>query len=223
MSLLGRFLVSAPNCPRQSVKRGSSGERTLPEHSAFEAFVPALRAVCAFLDELELPSAIVGGIAFGIQAAPRATKDIDALIVDERLRVEWVTEVASRHGLATHSEASLESARKSRVLKLQHLDTGVQVDILIGMFPFEAAAAVKAQRMKFEGISLSVCRPEDLIILKAFAGRLQDLADIDRLLEIRIDIDRAYVERELRKLARQVEAPSIWSNVEALPGWTVES
>lgn len=189
------------------------------ELSDRERFVPCARDFCALLEELPFPWAIVGGVAFGINALPRATKDIDAIVIDERGRAEEIAKAAEGFGFEPLSESSIAMAKRTRVLQLRHIASGVPTDILLGLFPFEKRVVDRAKSHEFQGIDFRIATAEDLIILKAFAGRERDLRDIADMLEIRADLDYDYVEKHTRELARQLESPEIWTRVEEMKFW----
>lgn len=56
---------------------------------------------------------------------------------------------------------------------------GVAVDVALGALSFEADMIARATDVEFEpGVALRICSAEDLCVLKAFADRLQDRADL---------------------------------------------
>lgn len=87
------------------------------------------------------------------------------------------------------------------------------------MFPFEIRAVERARPIVIRGKEVAVSVPEDLIVLKAFAGRLHDLADIETILTACPELDREDVERSLRRLAQDLESPEVWESVRDLPAW----
>ena len=59
-------------------------------------------------------------------------------------------------------------------------------------------------------ISLRTCSAEDLIVLKAFAGRGQDWVDVERTIVRQTGrLDWDYIYEQLRPLAELKEAPEI--------------
>jgi hypothetical protein len=69
-------------------------------------------------------------------------------------------------------------ALRHRVLLLT-TPAGIAVDIALGALPFEREMIARATEVEFEpGVVLRICSPEDLVVLKAFADRLQDRADV---------------------------------------------
>jgi predicted nucleotidyltransferase len=63
---------------------------------------------------------------------------------------------------------------------------------------------------------LRTCSAEDLIVLKAFAGRGQDWADIERVIVRQSGkLDWNYIYEQLRPLAQLKDAPEIVDQLEA--------
>lgn len=56
---------------------------------------------------------------------------------------------------------------------------GIAVDVALGALTFEREMIARATEVEFEpGVALRICSAEDLFVLKAFADRLQDRADV---------------------------------------------
>lgn len=99
-------------------------------------------------------------------------------------------------------------AIERRVLLVETSD-GVPVDIALGGLPFEAR--VIARSTSFEvapGVVLGTCSAEDLVVLKAFANRMQDWLDIEGVIVRQgSNLDRALVLEELGPLLELKEDP----------------
>jgi hypothetical protein len=80
---------------------------------------------------------------------------------------------------------------------------GVNVDIALRYFTFEAEAVCHASLYEFEsGCVLRTCSAEDLIIHKAIGGRPQDLADMYGIVNRQIrKLDVQYIQHWLQILA----------------------
>lgn len=89
----------------------------------------------------------------------------------------------------------------------------------MGALPFEELAVQRATYVKYaEEIYLRICTPEDLIVMKAFAGRPQDWNDV-RMTLVRqgvAKLDWAYINQHLKDLAEVKEDPGILTQLEAL-------
>ena len=66
-------------------------------------------------------------------------------------------------------------AEKNRMLLLRHRPTETDVDISLGILPFEQEMVERASTKTFADLSIRLPTPEDLIIMKAIAHRPEDL------------------------------------------------
>lgn len=85
--------------------------------------------------------------------------------------------------LLEHYVARLPDARRfaiERRVLLVETAAGIPLDISLGGLPYEAAVVERSTPFDVEpGVSLTICSAEDLVTLKAFAGRPQDWLDIE--------------------------------------------
>jgi hypothetical protein len=116
--------------------------------------------------------------------------------------------------LLEHFSGRIPGARQfaldHRVLLLQSR-TGVGLDIALGALPFEARAVERASLFEYPpGVPLRTCSAEDLIVMKAFAGRGQDWVDVERVIVRQTrTLDWAYIEEQLAPLAEVKGEPEI--------------
>lgn len=143
-----------------------------------------LRSLIAALDKHEIEYALCGGIAMAIFGRPRATVDIDLLIVAETL--DEVIELAKAlkytvRGLdMSFANDAIEIRRVSKIDD----ETGIvlSLDLLLVTPQIQDIWDSRVQA-NWEGGKLSVVSREGLIALKKLSGRPQDLADISALAE----------------------------------------
>src|SRR6185437_328751 len=70
-----------------------------------------------------------------------------------------------------------EFALSRRVLLLKS-QSGIGIDVSLAALPFEEAAIGRSVVVEMSpGVRLRLCAPEDLIVMKLFAGRETDLRD----------------------------------------------
>jgi hypothetical protein len=154
-------------------------------HDLYDEF----RLLIEALDEQRVEYALCGGIAMAVYDHPRATVDIDLLILSESF--ERVLEIATVlsyeiRGLdMTFADGAVEIRRVSKI----HIDTGhlLSLDLILVTPAIRDVwdARVKAE---WEGGELSVVSRAGLIELKTLRSSLQDQADINALQE---DLDDA--------------------------------
>ncbi len=162
-----------------------------------------------FLDSGGWRFCFIGGIALQHWGEPRVTRDLDlsiftgfgaeALIIDGLLS-EYQPRIADAR----------EFARKNRVLLLVTTD-GVPIDVALAGLPLESDMIDRAALIEFEpGVLLRLCSAEDLFVLKAFADRAQDRADLIGIARRRGgQLDWDAIEERLVPLAEAKEDPAI--------------
>lgn len=142
------------------------------------------RKLIAALDEYEIDYALCGGIAMAIYDRPRATVDIDLLILadslDEVIGIAKTLEYTVRGLDMTFANDAIEIRRVSKIDQ----ETGfvLSIDMLLVTPRIQQIWDSRVQA-DWEGGKLSVVSREGLIALKKLGGRPQDLADINALMQ----------------------------------------
>lgn len=161
----------------------------------------ALADLMKWLDATNIPSMVIGGVAASVLGQPRLTQDVDALaILPEG---EWANAVSTavRHGILPRIENALDFARRSRVLLMRHVESGIDIDITFGALVFERAAIDNSEMHDIGGLRVRFPRVEDLLIMKAVARRPKDLQDIEGLLAAHPEADVATVRQWVSEFA----------------------
>ena len=109
-----------------------------------------------------------------------------------------------------------ELAREARMITVLHEATGTVVDIALACMPFETELQNRAIVHRAADIELRLPTPEDMVILKAIAGRPKDLEDIRNLALTYPELDRKRIERWIREYGELLEAPTLWDQTLAL-------
>ncbi len=160
----------------------------------------------------------IGGIALQRWGEPRLTGDVDLTILTGfGEEAGYVEELCREFGGRIPDVA--EFALRNRVLLLQS-GHGIPIDISLGALPFEERVIERATVYRFlDDVRLNTCSAEDLVVLKAFADRSRDWADIEGVL-LRTGCQLAWetVETELEPLCEAKEAPHILPRLRALRG-----
>jgi hypothetical protein len=114
-------------------------------------------------------------------------------------------------------EGAREFALRHRVL-IVRTKNGFTADIALGGLPFEEQATARATDCEFApGVVLRVCSADDLVVMKAFAGRLQDWADIEGvLIRQQGKLDWKHIYAQLTPLAELKEQPELVGQLRAL-------
>lgn len=158
----------------------------------------------------------IGGVALQRWGEMRLTRDVDVtLFTGFGSEEPAIDELLARY--KPRVENAKEFALANRVLLIQSED-GIGLDVALGGLPFEEEMTRRATWFEFlPGLSLLTCSAEDLIILKAFADRQQDWADIKGVL-IRQEggILWDYVHKQLKPLCAAKEAPEILQQLDEI-------
>jgi len=133
---------------------------------------------------------------------PRLTNDVDLTLL-----TGFGKEAAYVDALLGCYRARIPDGRQfaldHRVLLLESPD-GIPIDVALGGIAFEEQVVVRATRYDFlPDVSLLTCSAEDLIILKAFADRPRDWADVETIIarqQLRLDWD--YIFEQLEPLCQ---------------------
>ena len=143
----------------------------------------------------------IGGVALQRWGEPRETVDADL-----SLFVEFGQEEPFIQTLLSQFEARIPDAarfaKENRVLLLRS-SKGVGLDVALAGLPYEALVIDRASDFEYPPqIVLRTCSAEDLVVLKAFAGRGQDWVDVERIIVRQTGkLDWNYIYEQLRPLA----------------------
>lgn len=164
------------------------------------ALFAAAAEVQAFCAARGWRSALIGGLAVQRWGEPRQTRDVDLTLLtglggEERFVDPLLTQYRSR-------VADARQFALTRRVVLVETAAGIPVDISLGGLPFEARVIERSTPFHLEpDAALTTCSAEDLVVLKAFAGRIQDWLDVEGVIVRQGPaLDRAQVIAELRPL-----------------------
>lgn len=158
----------------------------------------------------------IGGLALQRWGEPRVTQDVDvSLLTDLGSEKILIDELLKTY--RGRLKDTKRFALKNRVLLLVSKE-GIGIDIALAILPFEIEMVKRATSFEFlPGLELCTCSAEDLVVMKAFADRTRDWADLEGIL-IRQEnrIDWPYIERQLKPLIHAKETPGISAKLKAL-------
>jgi len=166
--------------------------------------VRVLRHMWGCLRELEIPAALMGGLAVSAWHYIRATEDVDLIVgapdPDGLLRS------LQERGYRPKRVPALVTFDNERVLQLVYERPGSFLDLPVDLFADseyhrQALARSVPLRLPSDGLELSLLACEDLILMKLLANRILDRRDVVGLIEInRDDLDIPYLKRWLGAL-----------------------
>jgi hypothetical protein len=158
----------------------------------------------------------IGGLALQRWGEPRVTQDVDCTLLtgfgDEEAYIR--TLLGRYQGRITDAA---QFALHNRVLLLRS-ESGIGIDVALGGLDFEASVVGRATDFRFlPDVYLRTCSAEDLVVLKAFADRRRDWADIEGILSRQERrLDWPYVYAQLQPLAELKENPAIVTSLKSL-------
>ncbi len=172
---------------------------------------PLLRTVATTLAAADVPFMLTGSIAAAYHGAPRATVDIDLVIVASpgqlrRVVVEWLDA-----GLYTSEAAALETHRSGGMFNVIDATSGWKVDLIHRMDrPFSHEEFARWIAAELDAVPLAVATLEDVILSKLewahLGGSRRQLEDVATLLRVRRgELDTAYVARWVAELGVAAE------------------
>lgn len=187
----------------------------MPENKSSH-LLPALESVSHLLRENSLKGMIIGGFAVSLLGKPRFTNDIDLVILnlDDHLP-EFVSKLKG-YGIEPRIDDVEKFAVKSRVLLMRHRESGINIDISMGILPFEIDAIERRQTISLSGMELMLPSPEDLIIFKAIAQRPQDIEDIKAIVTRYQDLDKEYVLARVKEFSEILDRDDLYENLRKL-------
>ncbi|RPH50403.1 MAG: hypothetical protein EHM85_10535 [Desulfobacteraceae bacterium] len=153
------------------------------------------------------PFCFIGGLAVIRWGEVRMTQDIDICLLsgfgNEKIYIDRLLEIFRPR----ISDADV-FAIKNRVL-LFSVSNGVDIDLTFSGLRFEERMIERATPYQYSpGCSLITCSAEDLIVLKAFAGRMKDWSDIEGIITRSGEgLDTGYIFSQLEPLCEVKESP----------------
>lgn len=130
------------------------------------------------LESRGIACALIGGLAVSLRGQPRMTLDVDLVIHAEIADALGLVGDLSQTAFMPLFPGVEDVVKKAFILPLRHRTTGIRVDLAIGMSGFERHAIERATRMTVGVSAIPVVTVEDLLVMKALAGRPQDDEDI---------------------------------------------
>lgn len=143
---------------------------------------------CDLLTARNIPFATIGAGALGVYGVPRSTFDLDLLVRDPRVldAFFWMNVDAEVDVRPGDADDPLRG-----VVRLERGDER-PVDVVVGRHAWQDGVLGRAQAAVILGVQAPVVTPADLVLLKLFAGGVQDRWDIQQLLavvDVRADVD----------------------------------
>lgn len=193
---------------------GQYYEITMKKPEGIEPFLEPLESLQRLLSHFNERGVIIGGAAVSILGKARYTEDIDAMFLLSIKDIPQLLKAASEEGIEPRIDNAAEFARKSRVVLLKHVISNTNIDLSLGVLPFEQEMVERSVVHQVDAaLQLRLPTPEDLIILKAIAHRPKDMEDIRILADKYQNLDVTRIEKWVKQFAEVLEMPSLWDDI----------
>jgi hypothetical protein len=176
----------------------------------------ALRALATALDGAEVRWYVFGAQAAIAYGSTRVTKDIDVTVElpldGVRVLVDALRAVAVEPRIGDVDDF----IARTRVVPMVHRPTGMPIDVVLAGPGVEELFMSRARRLRMADVDVSVASPEDILVMKIFAGRPHDLEDALSVLRGRPDLDLAAVRSTLSALEGALDQSDLTPLLESL-------
>ncbi len=180
---------------------------------SLEPFRAAIEALHRLLLKYDNRGVVIGGIAVGLIGKPRYTADVDAMFLLYNADLPQFLEHARAENIVPRIENAEDFARKNRVLLMRYTPTQTDIDISMGVSPFEEEMAERGAFKSFAKLTVRLPSVEDLIIMKAIAHRPKDIEDIRTIVDNNPNLDLPRIETWVKDFAEILYAPDLWDEI----------
>ncbi len=148
---------------------------------------------------------VFGGQAVLLHGEFRVTRDIDITLGIEPGEAAPLLVMIAQLGLQVLVSDVDEFLRQTFVLPVRDADSGIRIDFVFSLSPFERHAIDRAVKANLDGLEVRFVSVEDLLIQKIVAGRPRDLADVKTVTLKNPAFDRGYVEGWLQQFDQELD------------------
>jgi hypothetical protein len=138
---------------------------------------PTLYLLAALLERMSVNYVVMGGLAVRAYAIPRATEDIDFTLALERERLTELYDALEGQGYVIpepYRTGWVDQVKRMNLVKLKRYvgGHGIDVDLFLAESPYQDEVLRRRRLADVEGRQLWIASPEDLVLLKRAAARL---------------------------------------------------
>ena len=148
--------------------------------------------------DLEIPYALMGGMAVSVHGIPRPTHDLDFTISIDRQRLPELYAATEQLGYSvpdTYESGWVDQVAEMPLVRVRQWLDGkvIDIDLFISESTFQESLLARRMELEVDGNRAWVVSPEDLILLKLIAGRPRDVGDIQDVLMAQGQLDEEYL------------------------------
>ncbi|MFH1075952.1 MAG: nucleotidyl transferase AbiEii/AbiGii toxin family protein [Pseudomonadota bacterium] len=158
-----------------------------------KSLIETLKKLCLVFNEAQVKFCLIGGLAVGILARPRATEDIDLLVLIDENQTETIAKLI-RDNFEVIQDHNLMRFKQTTVWRIVIKDTFtndnglVIIDLVLADNEIYRTAVLDVITIQVDKVDIPLVKAENLIIIKRLSNRPRDLLDIQAIEE---SIDRA--------------------------------
>jgi hypothetical protein len=151
-------------------------------------------------DRMQIPYAVMGGIAVRVYGIPRATYDVDLTIAIERSQLPDLYKAIQEIGYTipeAFEKGWVDQVGGMALVKarLYLQGRGVDIDMFLAESRYQSEILNRRIRGLLNNVPTWFVSPEDLIVLKLLANRPRDIADIGDVLFTQGRLDEEYMRK----------------------------
>ncbi len=188
-----------------------------------ELLLKAMDHAWKALTPINVPMAVMGGIAVSVWQQARSTRDVDILIQIAASDTDQIGKILHNAGIHPRRFQPLLNLDKQNVLMMYYQPPGaffeIKIDLLYAEMEYQKQALTRRIPVQLPGVesTVYVLSCEDLILHKLLAGRIIDKADCAFLVRVnRADLDIPYLQKWVSEFSLLLQWLEIWQ--EAFPG-----
>jgi predicted nucleotidyltransferase len=179
-------------------------------------FHHALRDMMRWLQDAKVDGMIIGGVAVALIGRVRMTRDLDLVVWVEAEAWSDFLRRGEKFGFVSRFSDPIEFAERNRIFAVRHAPSKITVDLSLAGLELEHEMIQAAQAIEIDDLVLPVATPEDLIVMKAYAERDQDLRDVEGLVVKHSPLNRKYLNKRAKQMELALELPGFAKRVEQL-------
>jgi len=153
-----------------------------------KSLIETLKRLCLLFDDANIKFCLVGGLAVGILAKPRATEDIDLLVLIDKYNKEKIGSLL-RNDFEIIQEHDLMYFKETTIWRIVIKDTFtndrglVIVDLIFADNEIYKEAVADVIKLQIDNVDIPVVKPQNLIRIKKLSNRPRDWIDIQAIEE----------------------------------------
>lgn len=171
-----------------------------------------VESITGWLEQAGVPYMLAGSLASTLHGRPRSTQDVDLVIDPTEATLRAFVAAVPNDRAYVDLAAALEAHRARDMFNVIDMETGWKADLIVRKArAFSSSEFERRSQVEWDGLSVIVASPEDVIISKLEWCRLsggseRQLEDVAGVIAASgKNLDRAYVERWVGELGLSEE------------------